>query len=309
LGPRVVPRGSPSVRLGLIGAGRWGRRIITTVDSLPDTEITGICSRTRPHLDGREIPWFPLWPDLIASGLCEGLIVASPPETHVPIALEALRAGLAVFIEKPLALSLADATRLSEVAGALPSCPAILVDHTHLFAPSYQKLKSLIRSPIAEIRTRGCSFEPWRPYSSLFDFGPHDLAMVLDLLGFAPDDVGCRCVSEVVHDSGERRVHRLFEIDLRFGSVRASCTVGNASREKQRSLEVLCENGDRLVYDDVRAVDKLRFNGSPVEVGDGRPLSLAILAFRDAIAGVYDARLGLTLPMRVQSVLEKCITG
>ncbi len=305
MGERSVQRGSGiGVRLGLVGAGRWGRRIIEAVGSVADAEFAAICTRGRPSLEGGDVPWFARWQDLVAAGGCDGVIIASPPETHVPIALEALDAGLAVMIEKPLALGLADAKRLADFAASRPSCPAILVDHTHLFAPAYQTLKSRLRSPILEIRTRGCSFEPWRPYSSLYDFGPHDLSMVLDLIATSPDVVACRLLSEVTRDA---HAHQLFDIDLAFGRAGASCVVGNAAPEKERRFEVVCENGDRFVYDDMQPPsDKLRMGDRPLTLPPDRPLTLAIDAFAHSIRGTRDPRCGLDLPMKVQAVLEEC---
>jgi predicted dehydrogenase len=305
VGARGVQRGDTvGIRLGLVGAGRWGRRIIDTVSALPDCELAAICTRGPAPHDGGDVPWFARWQDLVATGGCDGVIIATPPEAHVPIALEALGAGLAVMIEKPLALGLADAKRLADFVASRPSCPAVLVDHTHLFAPAYQALKSGLRSPIVEIRTRGCSFEPWRPYSSLYDFGPHDLAMVLDLFGSPPDLVACRLLSEVTRDA---RVHQLFGIELAFGPARVSCVVGNAAPEKARRLEVLCENGDRFVYDDLQpSSDKLRIDDRAVALPADRPLALAIAAFARSIRGPRDPRCGLDLSMKVQAVLEEC---
>jgi predicted dehydrogenase len=307
LGTGSVQRGAARVALGLVGVGRWGRRIIATIDCLPDAELVAICSQTRPPLGDRAIPWFARWEDLIASGQCDGIVVASPPETHVPIALGALGAGLAVMIEKPLALSLNDATHLSDYAASLTPCPPMLLDHTHLFAPAYQKLKSSIRSPILEIRTRGCSFEPWRPYSSLFDFGPHDLSMVLDLMGSLPERSACRVVSEITRETTNGpKLHQLFRIEMTFGSARATCIVGNASPNKARYLEVVCENGDRLVYDDTQEEAKLRINDSVVNTAKSRSLTMAMIVFTDAALGIEDRRCGLSLGVRIQTVLETC---
>jgi predicted dehydrogenase len=252
---------------------------------------------------------FDRWQDLIAARTCAGLIVATPPDTHVAIAMKALEADMAVMIEKPLALSLREASRLQRWVKAGEQCPAVLVDHVHLFAPAYERLKSLIRSPIVAIRTRGCSSEPWRPYSSLFDFAPHDLSMVLDLVGMLPDHTTSRVISETTNETVDGpRVHQLFDIEMTFGSVRVSCLVGNASSTKERYLEVSCENGDRLVYDDMQSVHKLTLNDKPVDVNAEKPLKNALAVFAAAVRGERDPRCGLDLAMKVQAVLERCAT-
>jgi predicted dehydrogenase len=309
LGPGVVQRGPPRVALGLVGVGRWGKRILATLEGLPDVELIALCSRGTARTAGAKPERFDRWQDLISARACAGLIVATPPDVHVPIALKALEAGMAVMIEKPLALSLREASRLQERVKAREGCPAVVVDHVHLFAPAYERLKSLIRSPIVAIRTRGCSSEPWRPYSSLFDFAPHDLSMVLDLLGVLPDDTTSRVVFEMTNETIDGpKLHQLFEIEMTFGSARVSCLVGNASSTKERYLEVSCENGDRLVYDDMQSVHKLTLNEKPIVVDAEKPLKNALAVFAAAVRGELDPRCGLDLAMKVQTVLERCAT-
>jgi predicted dehydrogenase len=277
--------------------------VAETLRSHSGAELAAICSRHAPSFDLGGAPWFVDWQDLVGSGRCDGVVVASPPETHVPIALGALDAGLAVMIEKPLALSLADAGRLDELVAHRASAPVVLVDLVHLFAPAYQTLKSRLRSPVVEVRSRGCSFEPWRPYSSLYDYGPHDLSMVLDIAAAAPDRTTCRLLDALER---EGRTHQLFEIEMTLGEIRATCVVGNGAPRKERLLEVSCTNGDRLVYDDTQPADKLRVNDEPVPVAADRPLALAIAAFVASIRGERDPRCGLGLAMKVQAALEEC---
>jgi predicted dehydrogenase len=239
----------------------------------------------------------------VASGRCDGVVVASPPDTHVPIALGAVGAGLAVMIEKPLAVSLAEAQRLDARLAAVSPAPVVLVDHVHLFAPAYQTLKSRLRSPVAEVRSRGCSFEPWRPYSTLYDYGPHDLSMVLDIAAAPADRTTCRLLDTIER---EGRTHQLFEIAMTLGEIRATCVVGNGASRKERLLDVSCRNGDRLVYDDTQPIEKLRVNDEPVAIAADRPLALALAAFVESIRGERDPRCGLGLAMRVQAALEAC---
>jgi predicted dehydrogenase len=307
VGARSLQRGAPSiVRLGLVGAGRWGFRIAETLRSLPGVELAAISSRHAPSFDRGGALWFERWQDLVGSGRCDGVVVASSPDTHVAIALGALDAGLAVMIEKPLALSLAEARRLANDVASRVAPAVVLVDHIHLFARAYEAMKSRLRSPVTEIRSYGCSFEPWRPYSSLFDYGPHDVSMVLDLAGRGADRTSCRLLHAIER---EGQTHELFEIAMTLGDVHATSVVGNGAARKERLLEVSCANGDRLVYDDAQADDKLRVNGEPVPVPSDRPLARAITAFVRSMEGERDPRCGLALAMDVQTVLETCATS
>ena len=130
------------IRLGLIGAGRWGRNYIRTINGLPGVRLARLASRNPDS--ARLIPTgcsiFTDWREMLSSRDLDGVIVATPPHLHAEMAFAAIDAGLAVLIEKPLTLSVAEAHALRERArerGVLA-----MVDHTHLFNPAFRALKA-----------------------------------------------------------------------------------------------------------------------------------------------------------------------
>src|SRR5271157_4365663 len=120
----------------LVGTGHWGKVYMETFAKYFPREQLEIGTRQnwKSKIDER--------PD--------GVIVCTPPNSHVEIALHALQQDIPVMIEKPLALSLKDCERLQ----GFKAC--ILVNHIHLFSQGYQHLKRILGSEeIDSIETFG----------------------------------------------------------------------------------------------------------------------------------------------------------
>ena len=104
-----------TVRLGLIGYGKMGavHAGLILAGKVPELELTAVAESAPGRLDALAGPSkFSEPAELLASGLVDAVLIATPHPTHVPLGLAALRAGLHVLVEKPLAVHKADAQRL-----------------------------------------------------------------------------------------------------------------------------------------------------------------------------------------------------
>jgi len=103
------------VRLGVIGIGNVGQLHVGNLQSgkAGDCKLAAVAdidpSRLTPF---QGIPVFPDARSLIRSGKVDAVIVSTPHYSHTPIAIEALKAGLHVLVEKPLAVHKADAEKM-----------------------------------------------------------------------------------------------------------------------------------------------------------------------------------------------------
>lgn len=224
---------SATLRLGLAGAGPWGRNYLRTVARRNDAVVAAVAGRD--------------WESLTTERL-DGVIIATPPHSHLSIARHFGELGVAVLIEKPLCLDLDEALAFRAALSKFRA--PVLVDHLHLFSPAYRLLKEL--SPalgrITGIVSAGGRAGPVRPETPpLWDWGPHDVAMALDLLGSEPVAVkGRRTLSRAAGPGVEEN----YEIELEFaGAVRAKIAFGNAMSPVRR-LAAAHERGG-LVYDDL----------------------------------------------------------
>jgi len=249
-------------KLLLIGAGAWGKNYIKT---LQDFNVE-LFIATRHN-----------WKQLIDENP-DGVIICTPPQSHVEIAHYSLSRNIPTMIEKPLSLSMKEATSLGTF-----SAP-ILVNHIHLFSEQYQNIKNIIDvGSIKSISSQGFNQGPYRDYSSLWDYGPHDLSMILDILGSKPDRLD-------VNRYDINRGH-LYYIDMIFGNITTHSLVGNGGIFKQRLLSI--DSHQKYVYDD----------SIPSKT---KPLSNALGVFIKSIHGEHDYRLGLELSFNIIDILEYC---
>ncbi|NCF74248.1 MAG: Gfo/Idh/MocA family oxidoreductase [Gammaproteobacteria bacterium] len=97
-----------TVRLGVIGLGNIAKQHIDNVRSgqVADCEIAALCSRSPSELATEiDVPHFTDYRELIASGHCDAVLVATPTFSHFDIGAAALEAGLHVMMEKPIGMS------------------------------------------------------------------------------------------------------------------------------------------------------------------------------------------------------------
>jgi predicted dehydrogenase len=289
---------SAVIRLGLIGAGRWGKNFIRTIYGLDGVALSALCSRNPDsgRLVDSRCKILQDWHHLLGTDLCDGVIIATPPDTHAEILEAMIRAHMPSMVEKPLTLDLQQALDLQQLLRQSPL--PLLVDHIYLFHPAYVELKrrGAELGPIAAIQSTGGNHGPFRPnYTALWDYGPHDVSMCLDLMRAGPRSVACRA-SESTQGGN-------YEIDLLFpGDVHAAIRVGNLASAKVRTLTVECGQ-HVLVFDDL-SPQKLRLDGVPVSVSERPPLAIAVEKFATGIRNGTNEYFGLDLAVEVIRTLQ-----
>ena len=274
-----------TARLGLIGAGRWGARYISTIAAMDGVELAVIASDNpeTPRLAPSGCKVVRSWQAPLEEDL-DGLIIASPSKTQAALALAAINRGMPVLLQKPLALDVAGAEAIHELA--MKKDCLVVVDQTQIFNPGYQELKRIARQITGPMRIRSAG-GAWGPFGRstpvLWDWGPHDLAMCLDLAGTAPESCRAARKTEITDDGyhGE-----LISIHLSFGAAGAAdITIGNIMPGKTRILEV-AQEGRTLVFDDINSPKlTLRRAGKKEEIPFGAtpPLTRVVEHFARAI--------------------------
>ncbi len=188
------------------------------------------------------------WRSLIEARDIDGVIIATPPDSHAEITKAAFENDLAVMVEKPLTLSLSKAEEILISAEAHQA--VALVDHTHLFHPAFVELKKRVQQAkaIQSIHSRAGQMGPFRRHTPvLWDWAPHDIAMCLSLTGQMPSQIWAKRLSSQTHPEGKCE---RYQISLTFdGNISVIIEVGNNYTEKIRSFTVYTDERD-YTYDD-----------------------------------------------------------
>ena len=187
-----------TVRIGVVGLGYWGPNVVRNMSRVAD--LAWCCDLSAENRD-RYAPQYPQarftaeFDDLLNDPSLDAIAVASSVPTHHPLGLRALAAGKHVFIEKPLAASVADAREL--VAAAEAADRRLMVGHLLLFHPALAKVHELIDSgELGEIYylygNRVNLGQVRADENALWSLGAHDVAVLLDLVGERPVEAQAR---------------------------------------------------------------------------------------------------------------------
>ncbi|MGE0443168.1 MAG: Gfo/Idh/MocA family protein [Gemmatimonadales bacterium] len=267
------------VRVGVIGAGAWGRNHVRTVAAMADAELAGVCDLS-PAVRDRTARAYPgvLVTDSVDALLerSDAVVVASTARTHGPLGLAALRAGKPVLIEKPFALTGAEAAEVAAESARL-GVPA-LVGHLLEFHPVVEYLKRMVdEGALGEVfylYSQRLNLGQVRPdENALWSLGPHDVSVALYLMGEAPVSVSAQG-----HSYLQQGIEDVVFLTLTFRSgVVAHAHMSWLDPHKERRLTVVGSK-KMAVFDDMAPREKLRLYDKGVDRPDYRSYgeSLAI---------------------------------
>lgn len=114
----MAPESENPRRVAVVGLGTISKYYLAALDELPGWELVAVCD-VRPSalaVHRGHVPGFLDHRDLFATVALDAVIVVVPNDVHTPICRDALRAGVPVCVEKPLAIDLDEARALAELA-------------------------------------------------------------------------------------------------------------------------------------------------------------------------------------------------
>ena len=190
-----LPKTFESTRIAVIGAGAWGRNLVRNHAELGALRL--VCDSNEQVLEQLKTQYPQIETclspaDVLSARAIQGVVIATPAETHYSLAREFLLAGKHVYVEKPLALSDMEGEELIRIAQE--NNRILMVGHLLQYHPVFVRLKKLAdagclgrinyiyshRLNLGKIR---------REENALWSFAPHDISMILSLTGEEPESV------------------------------------------------------------------------------------------------------------------------
>lgn len=184
--------GKKNPQIALIGCGQWGMNHLRTWDEMGCLKVAAdlnFAALTKAKVDFPHLEYCGDPSLVIKREDIDAIVIASSAATHVPLALEALKAGKDVLVEKPMALTVREAEHLTRTAKRLKRI--LMVGHVLEFHPAIEAIKKLIdEGNLGTIRyaySNRLNFGRIRTEeNSLWSFAPHDIAILLRLFGKEP---------------------------------------------------------------------------------------------------------------------------
>lgn len=189
------------LKVGLVGAGYIAKWHAEVLSGVPGVKLVAVCDPAISAAQGLAgafgIKAYLSLAQMMAETPCDAVHILTPPHLHKPLALEALALGAHVLVEKPFALSVAEAEEMRDAARKAGR--QIAVNHNFLGLPSYARLRKAMAGglvgrvdqaqivwnfPLTPLRTG--PFGLWmlqRPENLILELGPHLHAFAQDLFG------------------------------------------------------------------------------------------------------------------------------
>ena len=267
------------MKVAVVGLGYWGPVLVRNLVSLESCSGVLVCDRD-PARVGHVTRLYPSatsctdFREVLDDSAVAAVVIATPVKTHAQLATDALKAGKAVLVEKPLAGSLEDAQGL--VALAQTQGKLVMAGHTFLYSPPVLAVKDLIRTgelgdPLYVQSSRVNLGIHQADVSVLWDLAPHDLSIV----GYWLDERAVR-VSAIGRSTVEGAPIDVAFVNVEYASgVVANLHLSWLAPTKVRRTTLVCTSR-MVVYEDsqpdepVKIYNKGLSNPNPEDYGEYR---------------------------------------
>jgi predicted dehydrogenase len=189
------------VTIGVVGLGYWGPNLARNFAATDGCDLRWCCDRS----EERRQTWTEAFPgarfteellDLLDDPDLDAIVVATDVPSHASLALDVIGAGKHCFVEKPLARSYAEASKV--VAAAKAAGVILMVGHLLEYHPGVAKLKEIVGAgdlgEVHYVYSNRVNFGKIRAdENALWSLGAHDVSVLLHLFdGEEPTEVLAR---------------------------------------------------------------------------------------------------------------------
>lgn len=209
-------------RIAVVGCGHWGKNLVRNLSQLGVLQAVvdpteAARARAAQLAPGARI--YGVLDEALRDPDVRAVMIATPAETHYASACQAIAAGKDVFVEKPLTVDVDEARDL--IARADAAGRVLMVGHLLEYHPAVLKLQELVRSgelgKVRYVTSNRLNLGKIRTEeNALWSFAPHDIGVILSLVGEMPFEVvatgGCYVspnvadvtITQLLFDNGVR---------------------------------------------------------------------------------------------------------
>jgi predicted dehydrogenase len=288
-----------ALKVGVIGYGYWGPNLSRNFYELPSSDLVVVADMKEERLNQAKSRYPQLivkknYKDIFDLTL-DAVVVSTPPATHYAITKDCLEHNLHVLVEKPMTLKSSDAEELIELAASKNL--TLMVGHTFEYNSAVHALKKYIDSGelgdiyyIDAARLNLGLFQ--RDLNVLWDLAPHDISILLYLVGQNPISVsaqGMPCIYQNVYD--------VAYLNLLFpNKISAHVHVSWLDPCKVRRITVVGSK-KMIVYNDIENEQKLKIYDKGVDAPE-YPNSFGEFQYSYRSGDITIPRIAFSEPLR-----------
>ncbi|MDB6172530.1 MAG: Oxidoreductase [Chthoniobacteraceae bacterium] len=259
---------SKPIGVGVIGCGYWGPNLVRNFRSLPECDLQAVCDLSQERLSHMrsvypEVECISDYQALLGRAGLDAVVIATPVKHHFPMAKASLLAGKHTLIEKPMASSSAQCEELIEIAKAKGL--VLMVGHTFLYSAAVRKIDAIVKTgeigEIQYINARRLNLGLFqKDINVAWDLAPHDISIILHILGEYPLAVNCQGNAHVTP-----QIEDVTNLSLSFPCNRFA-TIQSSWLEPRKVREMtIVGTRQMIVYDDLQTLEKIRVYDVRVE--------------------------------------------
>jgi len=257
------------IRLGVVGYGYWGPNIVRNFADVPGCQLVAVSDMRAERLAmvRARYPTVKTYADpneLVADRRVDAVVIVTPVSTHYDLAMQALRAGKHVLVEKPLAASAEQAIRLVDEADRRKL--TLSVDHTFVYTGAVRKIRELVANESLgdvyyydSVRVNLGLFQ--HDVNVIWDLAVHDLAIMDHVLPSQPIAVSATGMSHVGNEPENIAYITLFFQSRLIAHVHVNWL---APVKVRRTL--IGGSRKMIVYDDIEPSEKIKVYDKGVTV-------------------------------------------
>lgn len=249
------------LNIGLVGAGDWGKNLIRIFSQLRDARLAVCCDidAKRRETVARNYPGLSVtgrFEEILEDPAIGAVVICSSAVTHHPLAVASLKAGKHVYVEKPLALKATHAEEMKKLADKKGL--KLMVGHLLLYHPAVKILKELVAAgdlgEVFYIYSQRVNLGKIRhDENALWSFAPHDISVILHLLGSVPVSVSARGESYL-----QQGIEDVVFVNMKFADRKmAQLQLSWLDPHKVRKITIVGSK-KMVVFDDVESTEKLK---------------------------------------------------
>lgn len=305
------------VKIGIIGAGRWGTNYFRTFSELENAEVRWLCATKESSIEKalsnvkprNDVKTTTNYRDILNDDELDAVAIASPGSTHYKFAKEVLQSSKHVLVEKPLAFHSDGVKNLIKISNKRKKI--LMVGHIHRFNPGIQRLKADIDKglfgKINFIHFSHFGNGPIRKdMSALWDFFPHSVSILLYILEKMPLSVSATGASFI-----KNKIEDFAAMDMNFADKIFAHSIASWLYPSKKMNVIVIGEKIWATFDDYAEQEKLKYYESnsgkeyiAPHINDAKPLTEELKHFLDCIK---NSKIPLTdgyEGLKVVSILE-----